>query len=354
MSIIDRTLEQIWEGQSGRILAIPTRVPKVDQFIYGTRQGTYYLYGAETGVGKTTYVREKHMHVPYEIYKEINNPEILDLFFVDFSLEISAEINMGAAITRKLFKDEGLVIPLDHLFRWDQAKPLLTDVQKAKIEALKPYFRDFQQKMLVVDRDVTPTLFHDVLMEVAKRFGTFEHEGNFISECSGYKMHNPNLYVIVPVDTINLADMDSGHDTIKSSIDRMSRIAVWFRNKCNFTFCFLQQFNAEISAVDRGRYGIKTPLLRDFEDSKRTTKDANIVFGMFDPMRHMREDEKIFAGYDITILKSWFRSLHLLKNRNGFTSKVIPLKFDGEVGVFTQLPDANQMGELAYMAATRH
>ena len=44
---------------------------------------------------------------------------------------------------------------------------------------------------------------------------------------------------------------------------------------------------------------------RDFEDSKRTTKDANVVFGMFDPSRHMKEDEKVFAGYD-----SCFRILH--------------------------------------------
>src|SRR5690606_32315630 len=108
---------------------------------------------------------------------------------------------------------------------------------------------------------------------------------------SGYRLYNPNTYIIVLVDTVNLAEMDSGHETIKTSIDRMSRIAVWFRNKCGMTPVFIQQFNAEISAVDRGRYGIKTPLLRDFDVSKWLCNDCNVLYGIFGAMRHMLEDE---------------------------------------------------------------
>ena len=116
----------------------------------------------------------------------------------------------------------------------------------------------------------------------------------------------------------------------------------------------IQQFNAEISAVDRNRYGIKTPLLRDFEDSKRTTKDANVVFGLFEPIRHMRPDETQFMGYDMNILRTWFRSLHLLKHRNGPSNKFIPLQYKGAVGMFSQMPDANTMTPELYAIATRY
>lgn len=355
MSIFNSTLQLINEGQEGRIQAIPTQKPKVDQFIFGTRKATYYLYGAETGVGKTTYCRETHLHIPYEYYRLINNTDIIDVEFVDFSLEISAEVNTGMAITRRLFLDHNKVVPLDRLFRWDQSQAPLDDEIRGLINSYGDYFEDFERKVVVVDEDTTPTKLHDVLMDVAKRNGRFEREGRWIAECGSYVPFNPNKFIIVLVDTVNLSEVEPPHDTIKSSIDRISRILVWFRNKCGFTPIVIQQFNAEISAVDRNRYGIKTPLLRDFEDSKRTTKDANIIFGLYDPMRHFKTDEYEFLGYDVgRQLRSWFRSLHLLKNRNGPTNKVIPLKYDGALGLFNQLPDAIAMTPEDYLKATRH
>lgn len=354
MSVVDKAKELVDIGRSGKVLSIPTGIERVDKFIYGTRQGCYYLYGAETGVGKTTYVREKHIHVPYEYYRKINDSSKIDVLFIDFSLEITGSLNILSAITRKIFLEYGKVFPVDKLTNWNQDGSKLSDDDYKLVEEQYAYFRDFQNKLVVVDEETTPTLFHDVLMEAAKRNGKFKSEGRWISECGEYKPNNPNLYVIVAIDTINLADMDTEHEFIKSSIDRISRLCVWFRNKCNFTPIVIQQFNAEISAVDRARYGITTPLLRDFEDSKRTTKDANVVFGLYDPMRHMKDGSTVWKGYDLAQLKSWYRSLHLLKNRNSKPNKAINLKFDGAVGVFTQLPDAVDMNQEQYLLATRH
>lgn len=351
MSIFKDTLSQIDEGMSGRVLHIPTGIPKYDETVYGTRQSCYYLYGAETGVGKTKFVREKHIYTPYDYFQTINNPNVFDVNFLDFSLEISAKENMAAAITRRLYLKERKLITPDQLFGW--SSPISRD-DRALIDTYTSYFEAFEKRLFVFDEETTPNKYHDILLEYAKKVGKFKKEGRFISECEGYVPNNPNLYTIVLVDTVNLADMDSGHDTVKSSIDRISRLNVWFRNKCGFTFVVIQQFNAEISAVDRSRYGIKTPLLRDFEDSKRTTKDANVVFGMFDPMRHMKSDETTFMGYDIAILKSWFRSLHLLKHRNGPSNKFIPLWCRGAVGLFDQLPDPLNMGPDEYARYTRY
>lgn len=355
--IFDRTRRLISDGQSDVPSGIPTKLEKLDKYIHGTRQATYYLYGAESGVGKTTFAREIHIHVPYEYYKLVNDTDQLDILNIDFSLEVSAEYNMGAAIVRRLFLDHGKVVPLEHLFGWDRVsnREVILDPEIVRlVDSYKDYFSDFERKLLVVDEETTPTFFHDFLMEVAKRYGRFNREGRWISECGSYTANNPNMYFNVIVDTVNLTDKEPGNQTVKDTIDRISRIAVWFRNKCGFTFVFLQQFNADISATDRRRYGIKTPLLRDFEDSKRTTKDANIVVGLFDPTRHMSEDEEFFRGYDISVLRSWFRSAHILKNRYGQSQKFIPMKFDGAVGVFTQLPDAQQMGQEEYLNATRH
>lgn len=291
------------------------------------------------------------MHKVYEHFKFVNDPAKLDVHFIDFSLEIAAEINVASAITRKIFHDYQKVIPVDRLLGWQQEGGRLSDDNYSLFCSYEDYAAEFERKLTVVDEETTPTIFHDILLDFAKSHGTFSREGRWISECGNYTPTNKQLYVIIIVDTVNLADMDSGHDSVKSSIDRISRLCVWFRNKCNFTPIIIQQFNAEISSTDRSRWGITTPLLRDFEDSKRTTKDANVVFGLYDPQRFMKEE---FKGYDITILKSWFRSIHLLKNRNSEPNKFIALKFDGAVGTFTQLPESSQMNETEYAKATRH
>ncbi len=348
MSVVNRTYDAIDRGRDDSVKCIPTGIPKFDEYLDGTRQGTMYLYGAESGVGKTTLVRDKHMHTAYEFVKSVNDPTKVDVLFVDFSLEITPVITMAAAMSRKLYLEYQKVVPYRKILKG------LSDENKVLIDSMRDYFTEFERKLLVFDDEISPNKYHDILLDIAKANGRFSHEGRYISQCGTYTPNNPNLYVIILVDTVNLAETDSGHDTIKSTIDRISRLSVWFRNKCNFTPIIIQQFNAEISAVDRSRYGIKTPLLRDFEDSKRPVKDANIVFGLYDPSRHMKEEESIFRGYDIMQLKSWFRSLHLLKHREGEANKFIPLKYSGAVGTFEQLPDAMMMTLEDYTRATRY
>lgn len=348
MSVVDRTWSNIDRGRSNSVSIIPTKHKKLDYYIDGIVQGTYYLLGAETSVGKTAFARETFIQTPYEYFLSINDPNVLDLLIVDASLEISPERNLAAAISRQAFMDYQKVILPKTILNG------LSDEHKVIVDHYKEYFKNFEKKLLVTDEDMTPTKYHDLLMEVAKRTGKFSHEGRFISECGIYTSNNPNLFVIVLLDTLNLGELDSDHTTIKSTIDRISRIGVYFRNKCNFIIVNTQQFNAEISAVDRARYGIKTPLIRDFEDSKRPAKDADIVLGLYEPMRHMKEEETLFRGYDISILRSWFRSAHLLKNRRGENNKMIPFKFDGAVGIFKQLPDPKDMTQEEYRKATTH
>jgi hypothetical protein len=256
---------------------------------------------------------------------------------------------MLALLSRRLFLDHHLAVSVRRLMH------RLPDDLYRLVLSYKPYLQTFSRKLLTFSEELTPGRYHNILFEIAKRHGTFENPGaKLISEAGHYTPHNRNLFVIILVDTVNLAEVDSGHETTKSTIDRISRISVWFRNKCSFTPIIIQQFNAEISAVDRNRYGIKTPLLRDFEDSKRPVKDADVVCGLYEPARHLRLDDVMFRGYDISHLRSWFRSLHLLKHRQGESNRFVPMKFDGAVGIFSQLPAADQMSPVDYELATKH
>lgn len=334
MGIYDRTLGLISDGWSEKINTIPTTIPLFNEYTFGTRRATLYLYGAETGVGKTTWAREQHMFVPYEYCMRVNDPTKLDLLFVDFSLEMSAEINMASLASRKMYQDYGYIYPVSRLMGWNKQGGPPTEGAMQVLDSYREYFSEFERKLIVVDEDVTATKFHDVLMDVAKRTGTFSREGRWIWQCGTYIPNNPALMVIVFLDTINLTDTDPENKTIKSTIDKVSRMMVWFRNVCQMTFINIQQFNDNINDPRRFK---KYPLLTDFEDSKRTIKDADVVYGLFEPQRHHKET---FHDYKVLSLKSWFRSLHLLKHRNGLSSKFIPLKFNGMVSMFYPMPPA--------------
>lgn len=352
MGVIQRTLNLSRNGNSGGITAYPTNLPKYNEYLYGGRQGVYINLFAETAVGKTGLGRHLYVHTPFEYYKQINDPTKFDVMIADFSLEIAAEANMASAIARKAYIDYQKVIPVASIFGWGSNK--LTEEQTRIVNSYESYFDEFQRKCVIVDGEVSPTVFHDVLLEMARRNGRFEREGRWVWECGAYTPTNPNMYLIAIVDTVNLTEIEQGHSTVKSAIDKISRYSILFRNICKFLICVLQQINSELASTDRARYGILSPRLNDGEDSKRPSKDANIVLGLFEPLRHMKEDQTIFKGYDMNIMQSWLRTLHILKHREGVMNKYIPLKAYGAVSYYEQLPYAKDMTQQDYEQATRY
>lgn len=349
MSRFDRTFRLINQGQQVGRPRLVTNIPKLDSTIFGINKGNTILLGGDTGTGKSSFVRSVFIHNVYEQYKRINDPTRMDVQFVDFSLEISTELNVGTAIVRQLYTDYQKVVTMDRLFGWSDAR--LTPDETSLIESYRAYFDEFEQKSIIVDEDVTPQLFHDVLLQVAKTHGTFEHDREDINRCGKYTSNNPNMHIIVCVDTINLTE---GQGAAKFIIDNLSRIGIKFRKKCGMILIFVQQFGSDIASTDRARHGITTPILKDFMDSTGPTKDATIVMGLYSPIRYMKEDQKEFRGYNMEILKNWMVSLHVLKNRYGQVNKWIPLKFDGAVGYFEQLPPVELMNDEAYIRATNH
>jgi len=125
----------------------------------------------------------------------------------------------------------------------------------------------------------------------------------------------------------------------------VSKTLVDFRNKCNWTPIVVQQLNRTLSSVDRFKLDRVEPQLSDFKDTGNTQEDANIVMSIFSPMRY---DIQKYRGYKIDTLKDRFRSLSLLKNRDGDADKTIGLKFLGEIGLFRELPRADLMTDDDY------
>lgn len=79
--------------------------------------------------------------------------------------------------------------------------------------------------------------------------------------------------------------------------------------------------------------------------TKLTQRDCDIALGLFAPERFELDNYK---GYDIVKLQDHFRSLKILKYRNGIANVRIGLFFDGATSSFEELPVARQMSDEDY------
>lgn len=354
MSGIDDAIQLMEDGLKGKNIGVPFRkCPRLTEHIYGTRKATYYLYGAETGIGKTKFAREQHIYAVYDYYKQVNDEKKFDVRFLDFSLEITKGKNTVNAIIRRIYIKYGKVIPFKKYMGFDEDFQL-SPAEQLLVKTTIPYFKEFEKKLIVVEGEATPTRYHDILLTHFRKHGRFaKDDGSMaVSRLGEYTANNSQLMTISLFDTINLGDNEKGQ-TDKQTIDRISRISINFRNICDHTPIIVQQFNADNSDIQRQRHGVITPMLRDFEDSKRTTKDADVVIGLWSPVRYQKETVKVGkAVYDITQLRSWYISAHLLKHRDGVDYKIIPLRFLGATSMFEELP--MPMQPLDYARLTKY
>ena len=96
----------------------------------------------------------------------------------------------------------------------------------------------------------------------------------------------------------------------KQNIDKMSQYLVQLRNNYGATPIVIQQMAFDSENDDRHKSGRLTPTLKDFGDSKYTTRDANVIMALFSPYRYNLDR---FQGYNVSALGNSYRNLEILE-----------------------------------------
>lgn len=200
-------------------------------------------------------------------------------------------------------------------------------------------------------------MIYKYLLDKAKRHGTIieknvneDPNGEKIMRFDNYIPNNPKRYWLVFIDHIALMLEERGFNT-KQNIDKMSQYLVSLRNNFNMTPIVIQQLNFDTDNDERYKSNRLTPTLRDFGDSKYTTRDANVIMTLFSPYRHHIEE---FGGYDIRRLGNSFRNCEILENRDGEPNINIGLNFIGAAGTFREMPRAKDMNDAYYHASANY
>lgn len=353
--LFDSTLRLIKERQEraacGQLNHIPFPFERSSGVFPGIEKGTYSIWSAGTGVGKSQFVRYLYVISVYDFLKK--NPELdikWKLFY--FSLEETKEKFMMTLISHYLYINHKLRVSVRQLRSVGKVGYYLPDDVIKKIEKAKEYFKDLTKYVEIHDSIRNPTGWNKTVQEYLETQGHWEYKEIFVDgkpkKVRDRFIHDDEqLYCMCIVDHLGLALPEKSDGKLLSLHETIglwsSRYAIGLRNNYNAIIVDIQQLNAasqEKQFTNRGASIVEKlePSLDGLATNKETSRNADNVFALFAPDRYGIEE---YDGYDIVRIQDHFRMLMILKSRDGESNVRIPLYFDGAVNYFRELPKSN-------------
>lgn len=337
---------QVKRGMTGANVGIGNGLHNVNKYIYGTHTARYYLIGADSSVGKTTIADFMYVLKFWEDAKRLKRP--VKIFYCSF--EVAKLDKIARWCSYYIFIRYQVRLPSDYILGRIEGR-LVTAEHEKMIMVAYQMVTEIMKDIHFLDNVVHPTAIFESLIE-----HHFEKAGTVlrtdVSEeerakgrkgyVLGYIPRDPNLMTMLVIDHLALTGTEQKLDT-KGIMDRMSKYCIVLRNIFHCTECIIQQFSTDLMSFHRTNKKNPesiAPQRLDFGDSKATFRDADVVFGLVNPLSY---DFDKFLGYTMMSdtgegLGQCFRAMYLMKNRYGPSGRVLPLFLDGVSGIVYDLP----------------
>lgn len=344
------------KGLAGGNMGLSMGLPRMQRFVPGIQQGTYYLIGGEPGTGKSGFTDQSFIYHPYDALKKQTLNRESPLFGTDVSAKLkifkeSLEIEKRAMIMKaacwKVYVDHGILTDINTvLSRGENRCP--QEVYDIVWDTMD-YFDEMEDCVEISDKSNNPTGISKKIHSWLRANGT-EHK-KVVDNGDGpfeifdhYEPNIPDRTVLLLVDHIGLTRGEKDLRLKKDIIEKLSSdYCIPLRNNYGVSPVMVSQLNRSLSSSDRAKIDRVQPQLSDFKDSAGPQEDANVIVALFSPHRYKIAQYGASNGYNITRLKNRFISLSLLKNRDGEADKMLGLRFLGECGHFSEMPTEEDM-----------
>ena len=335
---------EVQKGIDGRNGGIPMGFDRLNRYV-GIRKSMYYLVGGLTGSGKTSFIDDAFVLNPFDWYINQKDPKI-KLRMIYRSMERSGTYKLAKWISRKIFLDQGIIIPVSKLLGWTGK---MSKDEHDLFLMYEDYIGVMNEVITIIDGPENPVGIAKELKAHAEANGEIVQLDKYNKK---YIPNDENEITIVVIDHIGLLKLTKDQPTKKQAIDKMSDELRYARDFFGYTPVVVSQFNRDISNPMRIKNGDVEPQLEDFADSSSTQNDADVVLALFDPLRYKVPDP---SGYNLEKLKDsfgakYFRSLRLIKNSYGEDDVRIGLGFLGQIGMFKELPKRIDMTDADYQS----
>ena len=329
----------------GGVNTIPSPFKRFSRDFLGWEQSTYYIVTSFTKGGKTQLV--SHLLFDALLYCYYNEKKTgVSVKILYFPLEETKQRIMTRFYSWLLNQHYKVRISPSDLRSSDNERPvpeeILDMIDSDEFVDIVDYF----ESHIIFSDESNPTGMYKFCKQYAEEHGKVVTKNVKIKDELGlekevqafdkYVPNNPDEYVLVLADTVNLIQTERGF-TKKQAIDKWSEYCILLRDR----------YGQSVESVKLNR---TRPTTAGLGDSKYTSHDANIVLGVFSPFRFGLKE---YLGYPIDKFKDHFRTLEVLVNRDGELGGIIGLFFDGATCNWAELPrpeDTAGMGQVyAYL-----
>lgn len=336
----------------GQLNCIPSPFKRFSEDFIGIEQSCYYTITSFTKGGKSQFTSYTFIYKPL-MFCYFTKADI-DIKILYFPLEETPERIMQRFISWLLFdfsKGKVRVSPRELRSTVSPVSEEILDIiNSEKIQDILKYFEDH---VIFPEEAANPTGIYKYCKNYAEEHGkVYTKTGQYKDEFGivqnrqvfdRYEQDNPNEYRLVIIDTINLIDTERGM-TLKQSMDKLSEYcAKYLRNRYNYSPIIIQQQAFDQEGNEAFKMGRVRPSVAGLGDSKYTSRDSNVVLGLFSPFRFALKE---YEGYDISKFKDNIRFLEMIVNRDGEMGGLCPLFFDGAVCQFEELPRPDNKEEI--------
>ena len=241
-------------------------------------------------------------------------------------------------LSRHIYKKEKKVYSNDYLL---SRKGTLSQESRKKILDYLPYFDKLEDHIAFYEVSLTPASVERIIRFQLCKYGEFLIDDEE-SEYYVLKEEFKNLHLIIIYDHASLTKSEANGDG-KIKMDKVSKILIKYRNMCEVTPIILQQFNRGLRSMERKKFDSQEPTLDDFSGSADIGQDADVVLAIAYPITYGVDT---YRGYLIAPKSGGFgnrfRMIHCLKNRDGEPNVNVGICFFGEVGMWINLPKADE------------
>ena len=336
--------EEVQKGLDGRNGGIPMGFDRLNRYV-GIRKSMYYLIGGLTGSGKTSFIDDAFVLNPVDwAMSEEGQKSGIKIKVWYRSMERSRTYKLAKWTSRKIFLDQGIIIPVNKLRGWTEK---MTKDEHDLFLMYEDYMTKLEDVVTIIDGPENPVGIAKELKAYALERGEIKQQDKYNKV---YIPNDPSEITMVVLDHIGLLKTTRDQPTKKAAIDKMSDELRYARDFYGYSPVVVSQFNRSISNPIRIKNGDVEPQLEDFADSSTTQNDSDVCMALFDPMRYNVADP---SGYDTNKLRDefggkYFRSLRLIKNSYGEDDIRIGLAFLGQIGMFKELPKRRNMTDSDY------
>lgn len=360
-NLFNKTLREIGEKKTrleqGKFNTIAYPFPSLNKYFPGLCPETQQVLTTGSGIGKTWITLEMYVDNAYKFYME-NKDKGVDVKVFHFALEDSANLVQKKLICKQFytqFKERISIFQLNSYFEDKK----ISDKLYEKIKELESYFKEFWEKIEIIDNITNPTgIYKHVRDWMDKNGKHIDESGNTISankvttywkdhpgEKTFYIPNNPDLIVLVAIDNMQNVTEEEGLSKWQS-LDRFCR--KYMRGKlCNYyKTCNLiiaqQNAEKEKTLFNNSGQAIEDkfmPSLDAISEYKNITHTAHIVYALFSPYKY--KIEEFYDGkclYPIDELGDHYRYLTVLKSNYVESNLGQSLFFDGSIGMFKEMP----------------